>query len=227
MGHKVFVSYKYHDYKVENLPGQSYSTVRDYVDVLEEKLGKDNVYKGEQDGEDLSHLNEATIWNKLKERIYDSTVTIVLVSKGMKEPNSYDKSQWIPWEVRYSLCEYSKDQRTSHTNGLLYVVLPDVLGNYDYMIEDKACCSSGCKMFHDNDLFYIMSKNLFNRIEENSWKCNIGDTVHKADDSYAIMIKWKDFMASDLMMNLMIDLAYQRAQHKSDYELRTKINRTD
>ena len=52
MGHKVFVSYKYADYQVQNLPGQYYSTVRNYVDVLEEALGKNHVYKGEQDGED-------------------------------------------------------------------------------------------------------------------------------------------------------------------------------
>ena len=225
MGRKVFVSYKYHDYKVPNLPGQSYSTVRDYVNILEEKLGKDNVYKGEQDGENLSHLSENTIWEKLKERIYDSTVTIVMISDGMREPNSYDKSQWIPWEVRYSLCEYNKDQRTSHTNGLLYVVLPDIIGNYSYMIEDKTCCNDGCRLYHDNDLFFILAKNLFNRKQDQSRICSVGDTIYKADDSYAIMVKWKDFVESDAVMNFYIELAYQRSQHKEDYELRTKINR--
>lgn len=226
MGHKVFVSYKYHDWQVDNLPGQNYSKVRDYVDVLEQKIGKQNFYKGEQDGEDLSHLKDDTIWNKLKARIYDSTVTIVLISKGMKEPNSYDYSQWIPWEVRYSLCEYGKNERTSHTNGLLYVVLPDVYGSYDYMIEDKSCCDSGCKQYHDNDMFYIMAGNLFNKIYDQSRKCDVGDTIYKADDSYAIMVKWSDFVATDGIMNFYIEMAYQRAQHKEDYVLRTKINKT-
>ncbi len=38
------------------------------------------------------------------------------------------------------------------------------------------------------------------------------------------MVKWKDFMANDFIMNSYIELVYQCSQHKEDYELRTKIN---
>lgn len=81
MGHKIFVSYKYADDQVKNLDGQSNSTARDYVDKLEEYFGSSShIYKGEKDGEDLSQLEEDTIWSKLRDRIFDSTMTIIFIS---------------------------------------------------------------------------------------------------------------------------------------------------
>ena len=106
MGKKIFVSYKYADDQVENLTLGENSTVRDYIDKFEEKLdSSDNIYKGESQGEDLSDLSDDTIWEKLKNRIYDSSVTIVFISPGMRETWKKDRDQWIPWEVSYSLKE--------------------------------------------------------------------------------------------------------------------------
>lgn len=62
------------------------STVRDYVTMFEEILDpSDNIYKGESEEEDLSSLSKETIWKKLRDRIYDSSVTVVFISPGMKE----------------------------------------------------------------------------------------------------------------------------------------------
>lgn len=75
MGKKIFVSYKYADDNVKQLDYNfNYilpmkTTARRYVDKLEEKIGKANVYKGENDGEDLSSLSDDSIWNSLKEKI--------------------------------------------------------------------------------------------------------------------------------------------------------------
>ena len=64
MGHKIFVSYKYADDQVANLAGQRNSTVRDYVDKLEDYFdSSSHIYKGESSGEDLSQLEEETIWS--------------------------------------------------------------------------------------------------------------------------------------------------------------------
>jgi hypothetical protein len=72
MGRKVFVSYKHGDNSVQG------GTARDYVDYLSENTLKNDVYKGEYN-EDLSAFKDDTIKNRLKDKIHDSSVTLVLV----------------------------------------------------------------------------------------------------------------------------------------------------
>ena len=96
MGRKIFVSYKYADENVYPVPNVSdyRPKVRDYVTWLERKFSDrtDHIYKGEHDNEDLSDRSDDYIWMKLKDRIYDSTITIVLISPNMKEAYRWDKS---------------------------------------------------------------------------------------------------------------------------------------
>ena len=144
--------------------------MRDYVTKFEKALDpSDNIYKGESDGEDLSVLSEETIWQKLKDRIYDSTVTVVFISPGMKESWQVEKDQWIPWEISYSLKEVSRkskngDAVTSRSNAMIAVVLPDENGSYSYYLENKNCCESGCTTHHIDKLFTIIRKNKFNLV---------------------------------------------------------------
>ena len=160
MGKKLFVSYKYSDNQVKRLEGVSMfesTTPRNYVDKFEDELGnEDDIYKGESNDEDLSDLEDATIAEKLKDRIYDSSVTVVFISKGMKEPLKSEKEQWIPWEISYSLKEISRGEKTSLTNAVLAVVLPDENGSYDYYETRNAECNS--RNLNTDFLFPIMKK---------------------------------------------------------------------
>lgn len=134
MGRKIFISYKYMDSDVKILPYVTPPTWPcDYVDYIKNYiLSNDDIYKGENSNEDISNWKEEAIWAHLKDKIYDSTVTIVLISSNMKESGKWQRSQWIPWEISYSIRETTRNNRTSYRNALLAVVLPNSVGRYDY-----------------------------------------------------------------------------------------------
>ena len=166
MGRKIFVSYKYADSKVRHLSHVSVSeqtTVRNYVDLLQDLIDEtDNINKGEDDGEDMSSLADATISTKLGDKIFDSSVTIVLISKGMKDCNKLEKEQWIPWEISYSLREQSRNSGKSKTNAMLAIVIPDENGSYDYFITNNNCLNCYCRTLHTSILFDILNTRILN-----------------------------------------------------------------
>ena len=150
LGKKIFVSYKYKDNDVKMMPNVTQPTWPcDYVDYIKNKvLCDDDIYKGENSDEDISSWSEDAIWNHLKNKIYDSTLTIVLISPNMKETGKWQRSQWIPWEISFSVREATRNNRTSHRNALLVVILPDKSGSYDY--------------YNKNNLFPILKSNIEN-----------------------------------------------------------------
>ncbi|SHA19746.1 hypothetical protein BTHERMOSOX_1624 [Bathymodiolus thermophilus thioautotrophic gill symbiont] len=193
MGKKVFVSYKHSDSSVQSLTGYCNNTVRDYVDYLINNTLKNDVYKGEGD-EDLSDFKDGTIENHLKDKIHDSSITIVLISPNMKDLYKSESDQWIPWEISYSLKEIKRSDKTSHTNGVLAVVLPDMHGNYDYFIEEGTCsvCNSGTIKI--DILFQILRKNMFNAKVLNRSNCSDCDSYTEGKRSYIEYVEWCDFI---------------------------------
>ena len=145
---KIFVSYKYKDLDVfpehvsEYIPGEDtgYSyTPRHYVDKIIDAIGSEHIYKGEKSDDDASHLSDSTIDSLLKTKIFDSSVTLVLLSPNMRDNSLPENEQWIPNEISYSLRAQQRGERVSATNGLLLVALPDSNGSYDHAVVERPC----------------------------------------------------------------------------------------
>lgn len=228
MGRKVFVSYKYADTQVQDLNvyedslffgRQKVQTkARHYVDELTEILdNEDHIYKGEDDGESLAGFSDETIASKLRDKIYDSSITIVLISKGMKTYEA-EKDQWIPWEISYSLKEYTRYGRTSLSNGIIAVILPDELGSYEYYITQDSVCN--CRTLNTPFLFQILKDNMFNIKTPNTEICSNGSTVYYGDSSYIQSVKWSDFK---LKPNYYLNKAIELRDKKAEYNITKTI----
>ncbi len=176
---------------------------------------------GEGSDEDLTGYSDDYIYEHLKDKIYPTSLTIVLISPEMKVPHRYDKSQWIPWEIYYSIYQAYRQGRVSHTNAILAVVLPDKYGSYSYMVEQKYCCPTGCKLLHTDKLFTILQKNMFNQKDKNKMDCTVGDEVYRGMCSYIPMVKWSDFVQN---MDLYIWQAEYTRDNIQDYKMHRSVN---
>lgn len=197
MGRKIFISYKYHDARVFELPETGdETTARHYVDALQALLdANDHINKGEQDNESLRGLSEDEIENRLRDKIFDSTVTIVLFSPGMREENAAERDQWIPWEISYSLKSKTRDGVTRTPNALLGVVLPqEKTGSYDYHLREGACATCNCRTITRTSMFEILKGNLFNakdlQLAERCADHTGPSAVYAGNHSYMELVSW-------------------------------------
>lgn len=217
MGKAIFVSYKYSDSKVQAITGViGITTARHYVDEIEKLLAReDHVYKGEDDGESMGTLEDSTIGSKLGDKIFYSSITIVLISKGMKNVYLPEKEQWIPWEVSYSLKEQSRDSGRSKTNAVLAVVLPDEFGSYDHFFTEHPECNS--VTWHTDNVFQILRDNMFNRKnkEDNIRYCN-STKIYEGNPSYIHAVRWNAFKGN---VNAYLDIAIAIRENINSYEL--------
>lgn len=197
MARKIFVSYKYGDSLVQDLNlydkywRSIKTTARHYVDALQEKIGRDHINLGEKDGESLADFSDTTIETSLKKKIAQCSVTIVLISKGMKS-NEAEKEQWIPWEISYSLRTVPSGGNTKQMNAVLGVVLPDETGSYDWYYVKNSNCNS---VLHQTaKLFKILRDNIFNIKEKNFRECD-GSMIYTNDEpSFIKTIEWNKFL---------------------------------
>ena len=217
MGKKIFISYKYADLSVRAIQGINPTRVRDYVDIFQSKIDtSDHINKGENDGESMGTLADSTIASKLGDKIFDSTVTIVFISKGMKE-NTPENDQWIPWEISYSLREQSRQGINSKTNAVLGVILPNQLGSYDWYYRHNPDCNSTTHM--TNQLFTILRENMFNIKSPQTRTCN-GTTIFEGESSYIKTAKWDDFICS---IHWYIDKAVEIWWVRDQYNIRKTV----
>jgi len=224
-GKKVFISYKHADSDVLKLPNIDDTTARDYVNVLQEMFeDTPHIYKGEDDDNDLSKFKDSTIESKLRNKIYDSTVTIVLISNKMWDNTLPEDEQWIPWEISYSLKEYKREGRTSLSNALLAVVLPDKNGSYDYYIQESSCIKCNCRSLSIYKLFRILKENMFNvkKSKEQRSSCDNHTEDSKpyiGQSSYIHSVKWSDFSKDDISIDKYLKIALDINEKINDYDI--------
>lgn len=228
MGRKVFISYKYADTQVQDLGiyedsgwglKQKVPTkVRHYVDKLQEEIGKDNIDLGEKDGESLAEFSDTTIETELKGKIRQCSITIVLLSKGMKTDDP-EKEQWIPWEVSYSLRTVSNDNYSKQMNAILGVVLPDEMGSYDWYYKSDLDCN--CTTHYTSKLFKILRDNSFNIKDKQVRQCD-GIYIYINDEpSFFKTVKWDGFMRN---YNYYIEKAIEIKNNKDAYDVHINLD---
>lgn len=234
MGKKVFVSYKYKDEKVAKLQDAFYeevnnvmqrnyrnTRVRDYVDRLQDKIGRDNINLGEKDGESLENFSDNQIETLLKQRIRQCSTTIIIISKGMKESSKSEKDQWIPWEVSYSLRIVPTGGKTKQMNAVLGIVLPDETGNYNWYYTSNPYCNS--TTHYTGQLFKILRDNMFNICEKEFRECN-GTQIHTKDEpSFIKTVKWDDFMNGN-NYNFYIEKSIEIRDNANSYDIHINLD---
>jgi len=231
MGRNIFISYKYKDDKVYTMNKKKLifvgenmkfvarpSIVRDYVDKLQTTLKEDHINLGEKDGESLANFKDSTIETSLKNKIFGSSITIILISKGMKISNELEKDQWIPWEVSYSLRTVTREDRKSRMNAILGVVLPDENNSYDWYYTKNTKCD--CITHHYGQLFDILKSNMFNIKEPTIRECD-GIKISEGEFSYIKTVEWGSFTNN---YNFYIEKAIEIRDNKDKYTLKINLD---
>lgn len=198
MAHKTFISYKY-------------SEAQELRDSIIEALGDDaTYYKGEtSDSPDLTDYTTETIREHLKDMIFDTTVTIVILSPNMI------KSKWIDWEIEYSLREYSRKGKTSKSNGVV-AVIQKYNGGYSWLKSAVTNDDGHTSIRYDNSKMYnIINNNRFNQ-DPIVYFCSKCKTVDSLTGSYISIVCEEDFLSDPTKY---IDNAYEKCKNVNNYKI--------
>lgn len=192
MAHKTFISYKY-------------SEARELRDEIIKALGDDaDYYQGEtSESPDLSDTSTENIKKNLKDMMYDTSVTIVIISPNIK------KSKWIDWEIEYCLKHETRKDRTSHTNGVV-AVIQKVDGGYSWFKKSRTN-TDGCQVnYYEESLVYDIINN--NRYNQNPphYSCNTCKCVNALEGSYIAYVDEESFLANPQKF---INNAYNKSEN--------------
>ena len=195
MGRKTFISYKF-------------SEAQCIRDIIIRAMGEDaQFYQGEtSDSPDLTDTTSENIKRNLADMIYNTSVTIVIISPHIIE------SKWIPWEIQYSLCEYSRNSQNSKTNGIVGVITK-VNNSYDWFIN-KHINLDGCHTITYNCQYLpnIIKNNMFNQVPKR-YSCQYCKSIDSMFGHFISLIKIDDFLINPTYY---IENAYDKAYNKLD-----------
>ena len=199
MARKTFISYKY-------------SEAQQLRDDIIDAMGEDAIfYKGEtSDSPDLTDTSTESIKENLKNMMYDTSVSVVIISPNMKY------SKWIDWEIEYCLKNITRKNRTSHTNGIVGVI-QKVNGSYDWfkydISKEDGCVSAS---YFRSKVYDIINNNRFNQ-NPKQYSCNNCKTVDALKGSYIAYVEEDEFLKN---VDKYIENAYLKSENDaSGYDL--------
>lgn len=201
MAHKTFISYKYSEAKI----------LRDKIVT---SLGDDaKYYRGEtSESPNMSDKTTDYIKDSLKDMIYSTSVTIVVLSPDMKQ------SEWIDWEIEYSLKRIKRGDRSSGANGVLGVVMK-YNGDYSWLRPTAKKSDGHTSIQTKNEFLYeIIHQNRFNQ-DPLEYSCNVCKNIDSLTGSYISLVNEEDFIKNP---NKYIDNAYDKSKNISNYDLTRK-----
>ena len=196
MARKTFISYKY-------------SEARNLRDRIIESLGDDaTYYQGERsDSPDLTDYTTETIKEHLKDMIFGTSVTIVIISPNMTD------SKWIDWEIEYSLREYSRNGKASKSNGIVGIVMK-VDGGYSWLRHTTINEDGHASVSNDESKLYpIINQNRFNE-NPKVYQCATCKTIDRLSGSYISIIEEDEFLDNP---SEFIENAYNKCQSIDKY----------
>ena len=185
MGREVFVSYKYSD-------------AVDTREEIRKKLGREGHFYNGEKGFIALEKADSTIKEYLKNMIFSTSVTVVIISPSVKYSN------WVDWEIRYSLREQSRNGITSHRNGIVCVVqctkdylrnencswAKDYNGNYRKDIFPQAIIDNLQTTFPTQEAAYV-SRLFGMNISEKDYCVVVSETVFKSNPTFYIEKAYK------------------------------------
>ena len=202
MARKTFISYKYSEA----------CGVRD--DILA-ALGDDaTYYQGETaDSPVLTDASTENIKKKLKDMMHGTSVTIVVISPNLT------KSQWIDWELAYSLKEITRSDRTSRTNGIVGVIMK-YKGGYSWLVKSESR-DDGCSVrtIDASYLYEIINKNRYN-VKGGNYACAHCKTCSQLDGSYIALIEEETFVKDPVKY---IENAFEKSKNIENYKITKEV----
>lgn len=211
MGHKVFVSYKFSDA----------AGTRD--DIITALKGNGSYYKGEM-GYKALDVADNTMKQYLGSMIFDSTVTVVIVSPNVNQ------SRWVDWEIKYSLENHTRRDRSSGRNGIVCVIQKQI----DYSSPKSVYFSGynensnwaynryqGGKDLRQNVLPSLIWRNMKDSFQDSkTYRGYLGVDESNTDrKDYCIVVAESTFLRNP---NKYIDEAYNRAYDYYTYQTETR-----
>jgi hypothetical protein len=208
MARKTFISYKY-------------SEARPVRDAIFEALGEDGrYYRGETSySPDFSDKKTETIRGNLKNMIYGTSVSVVILSPYMRQSN------WIDWEIEYSLKSVKRGDKTSGANGVVGVI-GELDGSYDWMVSSKRePCGCNNRCYRNEYLPRIITENRHNRkerVKKDAVLCEACGAISGDNGSYISLVEQNIFIRDPAKY---IEIAYNKSKNTEEYYLRKTIDR--